>query len=301
MDLQQLKYFLSVSQTLNFSEAAKRHYITQPAVSRQITKLENELNVKLFFRSSHKVALTDAGKEFYKYARDMLDVSEKAASQMRIISKEQAGVLRISSIACPTPSMIQALSLFTKQYPDIKIDLDIATGLKQIISIQKDEYDIYFATEALLKAQNSLVFIPTDEERCFLLIHKRDAPYINANDFSGLNGKTLICEYQTEGPNLFEKISEICRNRAFDIDFEGYLPLNTVFAVTMAVSAGVGFTIIPETIAKGTSSEYLVYLPIPGDDALIQYAVGWNPLKYSTSKEKFLHILNKLFPNLSVI
>ena len=300
MDLQQLKYFLSVSQTLNFSEAAKRHFMTQPAVSRQITKLENELNVKLFFRSSHKVALTDAGKEFYKYALDILDVSEKAASQMHIISNEQAGILRISSIACPTHSMIQALSMFTKQHPGVRIDLDVATGLKQIMSIQKDEYDIYFATEALLKAQDSLIRIPTDEERCFLLVHKRDAPYVDVTDFSGLEGKTLICEYKTEGPNLFGKISEICRNRNFDVEYEGYLPLTSVFAVTMAVSAGIGFTIIPESIAKGTSSEYLVYLPIPGDDALIQYAVGWNPLKNSVSKDKFLHILGKLFPNISM-
>ena len=295
MNLQQLRYFVTAAQTLNFTEAAKRHYLTQPAVSRQITELENELNLKLFIRSSHKVILTDAGEEFYNYARDMLDMSDKAVSRMRTISQGQSGILKISSIPCPTPGLVNALSLFSKQYPAIQVDLDVVTGQKQILSIQKNECDIYFSFKTLLQSQDSLSYITTDEERCCLLIREQDAPKIDIHDFSSLKGKNLICEYHTEGPFLHEKISEICINRGLDI--KDHLPMTNIFAVAIAVAAGIGFTIMPETLAKGTYTEHLANLPIPGDDALVKNAVGWNRLKYNSAKEKFLQVLLGLYPD----
>ena len=65
MELRQLKYFLMVAKTLSFSEAAKRLYITQGTLSQQIKQLEDELGFQLFSRTSHSVALTEAGENFF--------------------------------------------------------------------------------------------------------------------------------------------------------------------------------------------------------------------------------------------
>lgn len=69
MDFDQLRYFISIAQSRNFTNAAKMHHITQPAISRRIDSLEKEIGCKLFVRNSHSVALTDAGQEFFEYAR----------------------------------------------------------------------------------------------------------------------------------------------------------------------------------------------------------------------------------------
>ena len=86
MNTSQLKNFISVAQTLNYSETAKSAYISQPALTKQINKLESELGVKLFDRSKHGVSLTYAGEEFYKYAVDILDSIRQAENRMYSIS-----------------------------------------------------------------------------------------------------------------------------------------------------------------------------------------------------------------------
>ena len=73
MEIRQLKYFLKVAETLNFSEASRCLFITQSTLSQQISKLEFELGQQLFERDSHSVVLTEAGRELQKYARDTIN------------------------------------------------------------------------------------------------------------------------------------------------------------------------------------------------------------------------------------
>lgn len=73
MELRQLKYFLMVAKTLSFSEAAKRLNITQGTLSQQIKQLEDELGFQLFSRTSHSVALTEAGEELLPAAKQTVD------------------------------------------------------------------------------------------------------------------------------------------------------------------------------------------------------------------------------------
>ena len=68
MDITQLKYFITVARTLNFSEAARRMGVTQPLISHHVNELEKQLGGKLFTRSRHKVTLTEAGERTIRYA-----------------------------------------------------------------------------------------------------------------------------------------------------------------------------------------------------------------------------------------
>ena len=78
MDINQLNCFISVAQTLNFSEAARRNFVSQSTVSRYISDLEKEFGVQLFTRSRRDVLLTNEGKTLLPYAVDMLSVFTKA-------------------------------------------------------------------------------------------------------------------------------------------------------------------------------------------------------------------------------
>ncbi|WP_279239728.1 LysR family transcriptional regulator [Scytonema sp. UIC 10036] len=83
MELRHLKYFVTVAQELSFSRAAVRLFISQPALSRQIKDLEDELGVLLFERKSHGLTLTEAGKFFLKQAKDILDRSDIAVQTLK--------------------------------------------------------------------------------------------------------------------------------------------------------------------------------------------------------------------------
>ena len=72
MELRQLKYFVRLAETLNFSQAAKDLFITQSTLSHQIMQLENEFQQPLFLRNSHEVSLTEAGQTLLPLAKDTL-------------------------------------------------------------------------------------------------------------------------------------------------------------------------------------------------------------------------------------
>ncbi|MFG6424428.1 MAG: LysR family transcriptional regulator, partial [Paramuribaculum sp.] len=86
MELRQLKYFIGTAETLSFSEAARNLNVTQSTLSQQIKQLENEIGAQLFHRSSHSVALTEAGSEMLPYARQTIESAEMCMNRIADIN-----------------------------------------------------------------------------------------------------------------------------------------------------------------------------------------------------------------------
>lgn len=95
MDINQLKCFISVARTLNFSEAARRNYVSQSTVSRYIIDLEKEFGVQLFIRSHRDVLLTNEGKTLLPYAIEIVETLNKATSIIKQMMTEEREELRL--------------------------------------------------------------------------------------------------------------------------------------------------------------------------------------------------------------
>lgn len=122
MELRHLRYFLSVAETLNFTQAATENYVAQSALSQQIADLEKTLGTRLFHRTSRSVALTEAGKALVPLAqrvfRDVEAVEMEAAAHADALK----GTLRLGLIQTPATSVdiIDVMGAFYHRYPGIE-------------------------------------------------------------------------------------------------------------------------------------------------------------------------------------
>ena len=295
MDLKQLKYFVSIAQTLNFTQSAKDLYITQPAISRAITELERELGAKLFTRDSHRVALTQAGEAYYKHAVAILDEAVSGEEVVQTIAQGKQGVLRISSVPSLEKNLIDALAAFSSAYPDIRVELDSTTGTKQISAINKNAFDFYFSFRSLLDAHKALRYRVVDRDRYHLFVPDRYAGRVDPADFRTLSDLNLVVEKRAEGPFLVKAVLDICASRGLDVSSR-MLIQNDIHCVLTAVNAGLGYTILPKSMKRCGVSDYLATFPIPGKDTAMEYAVGWDPANNNHAASLFLEVLDQLYP-----
>jgi len=95
MELRHLRYFVAVGQALNFTKAAMRLHLAQPALSRQVSDLEDELGVDLLKRTSHGVVLTAEGKLFLEAARGILERVEDSVTKVRAMARGEFDELQV--------------------------------------------------------------------------------------------------------------------------------------------------------------------------------------------------------------
>src|SRR5438876_130356 len=109
MELRHLRYFAAVAEKLSFTKAAQKLRVAQPALSRQIRQLEEELGVKLLERNRRQVALTEPGTAFLAEARAILQQSEQAVRLAQATSQSSRGVLTLGYVWGLFHSFVPAL------------------------------------------------------------------------------------------------------------------------------------------------------------------------------------------------
>lgn len=135
MNTTQIKYFLTAARTLNFTEAAAQLYISQPALSKQITAIETELNMMLFVRSKKKVRLTPAGAVLLRELPDLENYYDDILRKARIANEGNAGELSIGILEGQMvgDAFTRSFGRFSQIYPNISVRLlrDSFSGLRR--------------------------------------------------------------------------------------------------------------------------------------------------------------------------
>lgn len=128
MELRQLRYFVAVAETGNISRAAQKIFLTQPALSRQIKTLEEEIGQCLLERHAHSIRLTPAGETMLREAREVLQHAEQAIERVR--ASATGGRLRIGYAPSLASGMLSpAVANFTQVHPGTRVEMfDLSTG-----------------------------------------------------------------------------------------------------------------------------------------------------------------------------
>lgn len=174
MDIRVLKYFLEIVKTGNITKAAENLHITQPTLSRQIMDLEEEVGAKLFDRGKRKVALTDKGITYYRYAQDIVSTLEKAQSEMASTGDETTGVLAIGCVETKAAVfLMDVINQFHKKYPKVQYEFYNAYSDDIKNRLDANKLDIGILINPVEAAKYDYIELPIEEPWGFLF-HKDD-------------------------------------------------------------------------------------------------------------------------------
>ena len=158
-NLSQYKIFYEVAKAGNISRAAKELYISQPAISKSISKLEDSLGLSLFTRSSRGAQLTCEGEVLFEHVREAYEAEIRGEQELKRIQEFDIGHLRIgvSNTLCKY-ILLPYLKTFVDQYPHMRVTIESQATAQTLARLEQQKIDLGLVAEPSLKKE--LSFIP---------------------------------------------------------------------------------------------------------------------------------------------
>ncbi|MVX66529.1 LysR family transcriptional regulator [Clostridium chromiireducens] len=245
MNWQQLEYFKTVAETQNFTSAANLLSVTQPALSKSISKLEEELNVPLFEKSGRNIKLTRFGIMFLKHANIAIKEINEGVQELQDIINPMTGTVSISSLyTIGTHFIPSIISEFLKESPNIKFEFGIQSTSNILKGLKDGKFDFGFYDEFEdIKKYEEIESFPIKNEELVVIVpknhHLADKTEVFLKD---LKEESFV--FFSEG--IKGKMCSVFENLGF-IPKVSMRPNESSMVVTGFVSAGIGISIVPDT------------------------------------------------------
>ena len=293
MDIENLRYFISVAQLLNFSEAARQNNVPQPKISRSINDLETQLKAKLLYRTNRDVSLTPEGETFLPYAIDLVDMAAKAADMVDQVHSGRTGYLSIATVSTTSRTLASFLSVFSTQYPDIMIDITQNTGKTQMMAMMENRFDFHFAHLSMLPKDGRLDYVITHRDKLVLVVPRGHRLAEGKLDFNKLFQEKFIMISQPESPQLYSKVMEICTaHNAVPKVIHRY---DKAESVLLSVGSGLGVSILPMGLTKAFLPDAVEVIPLD-EGPEIEYVCAWPKQSTNPCSKIFLDVAKEYFP-----
>lgn len=278
MEIRQLRYFIAVADTLSFSRAAESVYLSQSALSRQISELEKEVGVPLLRRTTRQVELTEAGKALQLYAKELISRWEKMIPEVRNRAGKDilALTLTIGTDAramAETERRIKLVELLygiRRENPGLRILLR-NTGYEEIINGLKDgSLDCGLILDREKEHRAGILHENYLTEEMVLVFRSENAHMDGDHADVIMNRGLILVDQEPQG--LYHIIHILS-----DLKLEPQLRFcETLEDMTMTVETGESAAILPQSVVKRLGNPNLQVLRLPSEYAKLQFSLLWS-------------------------
>lgn len=279
MTTNQLKYFITAAETLSFTEAGKLHYISQTAITQHVQALEEQLGVKLFVREKKRVHLTPAGEIFYVEAKAILERSRIAFSRARNAADGISGSLNIGYVKGQAFSLTTPLiKKFYLQNPSVKFQIYRQSHLDLLMNLEKGRLDFLFNIVYSNTDLTGFAYQRLSSDRLFAVLPPGH-PYAQLSSIRryDLRDESFLLTQYYDDPSA-KKYGHIIPDKYAESGFIPRIDARSPDAETLMilVSAGIGITILPESIVRSIGhSTDLSFVPLEGDHEHVDILAIW--------------------------
>lgn len=287
--LRQIRYFLTVADLGGFTPAAGALFVAQPALSRQIALMEEELGFALFEREARGVRLTPAGALFRERVAAVDKMLAAAVEEGGQLARGEAGVLRLlHSSSVPAQTLLPAMKALIAAAPRARIDLDRISSEIQVSEIAAGKADVGVVRLPVLRRDPAVSFLELGRERLWAALpaahplarHERLA-------LADLAGEAFVSAVHRERGGLARLVTDLCLRRGFVPAMAAVISRKT--SMLDLVAAGFGIAVVPEGMRR-IGGDGLAFRPLSDEDA-VAVSAAILPQKPSPLAQRFVDIL----------
>ena len=302
MELRQLRYFVAVAEELNFSRAAGRIYMSQPALSQQIRKLEQELGVALFDRKGSSIGLTEAGAALLDGARRILVEVEQTTRAAR-----EAGGAERSHLSVGFPeyanhtAVADILQTFQRRYPYVDLEehemFTLQETLQQVEDIQKGVLDVAFLLSTVDNEALATEHV-LDIELVAALPENHSLADRSVLALRELAGERIILFSRRFHPYCYDYVVQCCNEAGFEPDVVQRKEPQLYSGATTyrMVAAGVGVAIVARPLVKTSRLPGVVFKTLAEPAPVLELAATWRRDDRSANLLTFLEVVREFAP-----
>lgn len=244
INLAQIEYFLAVAEKLNFTEAAKALYISQPSLSKQIGLLEEELGFHLFLRNKRMVRLTPAGevlKDRWKHLTTELELSVEEAVKA---NASYAGEIKVGMInTMVVQKYIEPIfTSFSEKYPKMMLSFESYSFKELREKLLSGDLDIIFTFyfDFDFQLNEDIVWKRVEEMRLCLVVPKSNPLSLRDNlTLADVKNEPFILISPSDSPSGVNRIVDLCRTYGFQPNVKKYVPNISSLAFSIANGNGI--------------------------------------------------------------
>lgn len=247
MNEHQLIVFMTVAEKSSFSAAAKRLHMAQPTVTAQIKSLENELDTRLFHRTTKQVELTEAGRILYRYGNDILHSIEQMKKEIDSLKDTISGKLELAaSLTIGEYVLPKILGRVKQKYPHIQLSMNIM-NTEQIVEKIRDRLLDVGLVEGLIADPDLDLQVFQEDELVLITSLNFDHPDLNRQKMTANHDILLKTPLilREKGSGTRQVLEQRLRQQGTDLSgLQPFLELGSTEAVKGAVAENLGVSVI---------------------------------------------------------
>jgi DNA-binding transcriptional LysR family regulator len=295
MEIKTIEAFLVLANQLNFTRSAELLYISQPAFSRQITKLEHEIGCQLFERDKKKVALTEYGASFLTYAQSIYAEYSKWNQQMQQIQQRKTGNLRIGFLKyLPHPFFPKAIRAFSEAYDYINLFYKECNMTDVITMVSNDDIDVGLTMWP--EDHNDfeeIDYLELDAVRlCAALPGTHPLAESEQINLKDLKDEHFVLDMPKGYGSGLQHTLLLCKAHGFEPQHVTYA--SSVPSLLILVSCGVGVSVVAEP-ASHLSPEGVKFVPLDSGVKMDKLILLWRKNAVNPATLQFADICRNLF------
>jgi len=291
MELRQLRHFVTLAEEMHFGRAAKRLFMTQPALSTSLRRLEEDLQVRLFERDSKTMSITLAGRAMLLRAKEVASLADKLEQYGRAMAAGRAGLVEIGFTGTLLyRGLTDILNRFGSKYPDIELSVREFSSQVQMDMVRAGRLDAAFINSPVPPA--GLASLTLFEER-FVACLPSQHPLARKKllDIKELRDDVFVMFSREPSPAYYDHVVALCAAVGFQPKVR--VGAGQVLSIVALVASGLGVSLVPESVSKAGIAG-AVYVPLRGVGRKPSAFVAWNPQRDVPGLQGLLEIVKQV-------